>query len=937
MHPAILRTLEDWTLHQDFFWFLAALAWAGFLGAALRRKEPGGKIADGWLVALAFFQIGGALVELLLIAQDILIPYPKFDFAMGLAQAGRAGALLWGATVVFRRRTAWRVAAIGLVLGLAAARLGWVIEAGLGLCVLQAGAVLVLLRTQPQVLRPWVAVLFVVEPLVATHGPWAYALDHGRRFTDWSYFALLAASVVAASGTHFAFVAWRSRLREAIPPGAAAGLLRRDLRRAIVVLVVWLGCGMGLAFEYGRQAQRTFETDLLRRVELVARAIDPHIIANTLTPAFQIESLEIRYYPHGAPVEVATIPESRKPIYLELRQRLAEFRRLNPDFRLLHVGAWRDDRLVLLTSGRRKAGNPYVTHIIQRKMEPQDRQRLEKPTSHVEGPNISYLFGAIFEASVPLFHPETREFLGWLTAAVDATRWSATFVQARLQTMALVAAGVGLWTVAVAYRLRREARDAAEQKAAAAAAADRMKSAFLAKVSHELRTPIQSVLGYGELLASAPLGEPHRTWLAALRTHGDVMLRLVNDLIDLGALQSGAFQLEPGPVKLERVIEECAAALRPAAAAKGLRFEMEIAPGLPPWVQTDGIRLRQILLNLLNNAVKFTPVGAVSLVVRQPQRGEIEFVISDTGPGIPASQRLRLFQPFARLDPGAAGGSGLGLALVRGLCGVMGGSVQLADSDCGAQFMVRLPLPACESPTLRSAKTEGLPSLAELRVLLAEDNTLVRDLLVAFLTEQGVHVLVAHDGISALTLARQQAPEVLLLDIALPGLDGIQVAKTLRDEGVAEMRIIGLSAHASSADETRAREAGMDEFLSKPVSLGRLAEVLASHSRRPAHVSVSEALDEALRARLLVQFARETPGVLAELRASLVAREWTKLRRSAHYLKNSADVLGLVALQAACERLYLLSDSPDAAAAEALLDAAEAAIPPELLVLEESS
>src|SRR5688500_1252242 len=257
--------------------------------------------------------------------------------------------------------------------------------------------------------------------------------------------------------------------------------------------------------------------------------------------------------------------------------------------------------------------------------------------------------------------------IGWLVAELEATRWTVTFTQARLQTMALVGAGVGLWALAVAYRLRRESRDAAEQTAAAAAAADRMKSAFLAKVSHELRTPIQSVLGYGELLAGAPLSDAHRVWLNALRSHGDIMLRLVNDLIDLGALQSGAFQLQIAPIPLRALINDCVAALRPAAAARGLALQVELAADIPEVVATDGVRLRQILLNLLTNAVKFTAVGSVSLTVRAASDHRVQFVVSDTGPGIAPVLRGRLFQPFTRLDP-TSGGSGLGLALVHGLC-----------------------------------------------------------------------------------------------------------------------------------------------------------------------------------------------------------------------------------------------------------------------------
>jgi CheY-like chemotaxis protein/anti-sigma regulatory factor (Ser/Thr protein kinase) len=444
------------------------------------------------------------------------------------------------------------------------------------------------------------------------------------------------------------------------------------------------------------------------------------------------------------------------------------------------------------------------------------------------------------------------------------------------------------------------------------------------------------VLGYGELLANAPLSEQHRAWLAALRSHGDIMLRLVNDLIDLGALQSGSFRLEAAPADLRNLIEKCTAALRPAADAKRLAFRVEIDPAMPPWVRADGVRLRQVLLNLLNNAVKFTPSGSVMLRVRCVSDAMLEFVVSDTGPGIPAELRSRLFQPFMRLDPAAGGGSGLGLALVQGLCTAMKGSVELAEgTGAGATFVVRLPFARCEPPTSAFA-TEALPvtsRFAGLRVLVAEDNTLVRELLMAFLAENGAEVTVAPDGPTALELARERVPDVLLLDVALPGLDGISVAEHLRRDGPRPLRIIGLSAHASRSDETRARGAGMDEFLAKPVRLAALADAITGQSAAESPRSFSERItDDQLRARLLTQFATETPRVLAELRASL-QDDWPRARSRAHYLKNSADVLGDAAMRAACDRLASLEQSPGLAAAHHLVDAIEAAIPSKLLVL----
>jgi CheY-like chemotaxis protein len=264
----------------------------------------------------------------------------------------------------------------------------------------------------------------------------------------------------------------------------------------------------------------------------------------------------------------------------------------------------------------------------------------------------------------------------------------------------------------------------------------------------------------------------------------------------------------------------------------------------------------------------------------------------------------------------------------------MGGTVHLADgNDEGATFVVRLPLARCDAPATAGPGAEPAPlagpSLAGLRVLVAEDNTLVRELLVAFLTENGADVIVAVDGATALSLAREGVADVMLLDIGLPQLDGLAVAETLRAEGMRTLRIIGLSAHVSAADEARARRAGMDAFLGKPVRLATLAAVITQEVRDPrvAEENPERIADSALRQKLATQFASETPALLAGMRTALAAGDWLRLRSRAHYLKNSADVLGLRGLQDACARLAGLDEPPDAVAAHRLLDEIEAAIP----------
>lgn len=922
MNP-VLRTLEEWTTHQDYLWFLGVLAWSAVLAAELQQRTRGAQ-PNGWLLALAGSQIAGAVIELLLLAQDILVPYTRFDGAMGAAQAVGALALVWGATSAVPHTTAWRIAGASLITGWAVARVAFPVSGGAGLALVQIIALLALWRQTPRTLSPWAAGLLIALPMIATHGPWAYAIGHGRRTTDWSHFALAAAATSFAAGALIAVLAWRRQLASVLRD-AASDALRRSLRRALLVLVLWLAGGVLLAVWYGRIARRSFEESFLRRVETAVLALDEGLLGRALGPDLVIAGLQLRHYPNGRPVTVATVPHTADPSFVTLRRQLARIRELNTEFRSLYLLVPRAGQMLLLNSTPRQPGD--VRQVIHHPVTAEDLERWAAGRSYLEGPISSQSWSALFSAKAPVRDPATGRLLGWLVADVESTRWLSTFMQARLQTMALMAAGVGLWAVAVAYRLRREARDVAERKAAAAAAADRMKSAFLAKVSHELRTPIQSVLGYGELLAEAPLTSQHRAWLAALRSHGDIMLRLVNDLIDLGALQSGAFRLDPSPMALHSLVDDCVAAVRPAAAAKRLSFLHHVSPEVPAWVMADSVRVRQILLNLLNNAVKYTPAGSVSLVVRRNPAGETELIVSDTGPGIPAALRSRLFQPFARLDPAAGQGSGLGLALVQGLCAAMQGRAMLDEgAAAGATFCVTLPLPACEAPPESPPGVAAAPPAAfnGLRVLVGEDNTLVRELLLAFLREKGATVTSAVDGPTALALALERTCDVLLLDIGLPGLDGFAVAERLK-AAVHRPRIIGLSAHAGAAEEARARAAGMDDFLTKPVRLSRLARALVAAAPQATPQLADHIADDGLRGRLLAQFASETPGVVADLRDALAAADWPRVQARAHYLKNSADVIGATALQDACREFSRLGNSPDPSRAQRLFDALETA------------
>lgn len=914
------RTLEDWTTQQDYVWFLALLAWGGVAAAELRRRSPKHRPELPWLGTFAVCAITGFLVQLALLTQNITTPYIKMDVTMGLAQAAGTCALWWGATASMANTRTWRNAGCAVLLALACLRWDWPLYAGIVLALAQAAVVIALVYQRRVASGP--AMLLILLPIIATHGSWAYAVLHGRRDVDWSHFALIESGCWLALGTWLAITAWRRRWLEVAERHSNTSRLARDFRRALATLAIWLVCGLALSLWYGRQSRAAYENFLMRRVEALAQLLDTRAVMRAIRPDLPVTNIERKYFPNGKWVDVASVPMD-VAAYEALYAPLNHLKSLGRELVEVDLRALRQGEVLLFTSTPRK--DVPVTFVIHHHATRDDYDHVAVGGSFITPPNRTTSYGTRVDAYAPIINPDTGQVVAWLVGTVQATGWAVSFTMARLQTMALVGVGVGFWTLSLAYRLRREARDEAERNAAESAAADRMKSIFLAKVSHELRTPIQSVLGYGELLAGTALPAAQAQWVDALRSHGEVMLRLVNDLIDLGALQSGAFRLELRPVALRTIVHECVTALRPAAAEKQLLLEAQVAADVPTWVNGDGIRLRQILLNLLKNAVKFTARGKVSLTIRR-EKSEIDFVVTDTGPGIPLAQRDRLFQPFARLDPTSASGSGLGLALVHGLAQAMGGEIWLEPGTAvGATFVVRLPLSPCAAPDIEPSLAPAKLSLPGITILIAEDNTLVRELLVTFLREHGARVIIAADGIAAESIAREQQPDVLLLDIGLPKRDGIAVTAALRANGPASLRIIGLSAHASPQDEARARLAGMNEFLTKPVSLTRLAQALQSNT--PLVAAAENLSDARLRATLLAQFASETPGVLQQMETAAAAEDWESLRSRAHYLKNSADVIGATPLQNACRDLMLIDGSPDPAVVRQLLTAVLAAVP----------
>ncbi|GAA3933300.1 hybrid sensor histidine kinase/response regulator [Luteimonas lutimaris] len=388
-----------------------------------------------------------------------------------------------------------------------------------------------------------------------------------------------------------------------------------------------------------------------------------------------------------------------------------------------------------------------------------------------------------------------------------------------------------LWKMAADYRQRLRRRhdwQMAEHQREVAEQASQAKSRFLATLGHEVRTPMTGVLGMSELLLGTDLDARQRGYTESIRNAGDHLMRLVNDALDLARIEAGKLELDTSVFDLHRLVYDVVVLMEPVARKRGLAFHQSLDPGVPRWVRGDAVRLRQIMLNLLGNAIKFTERGHVALGI-EPHGDGLRISVADTGPGLNDEQKLRLFRRFEQAEGARTaaryGGSGLGLAICRELADAMGGRIDVDSAPGqGTRFNVDLPLPAAEA--IAAARTEARPvASGPLQLLLVEDDPTVADVITGLLRAQGHTVVHAAHGLAALAEAAGTRFDLGLLDLDLPGIDGFALARQLRATGF-DRPLLAVTARADPEAEPQATAAGFDAFLRKPVTGEILAEAI---------------------------------------------------------------------------------------------------------------
>ena len=936
------RFIPDWIFQQDFLVFLSFFGW--MLIGLITWTKPLTKNSNGggWWIWLGFFAFSEAIADFVKVLSFSDAFFRVFNIGSAFEMLG-FGFLIELALRYHKPRTQAPFTAIacgflGLAMEVDALLYTQLISFAVAIGASLAVAFRIAQESRSVGGKALLIVAFgvtMVAPTWLLHPERLALLRSGSllEFHEFPYygfplmFARVASAWLILSGLWVVKLGSRSR--------DVAEVARERLRFWGFRVLPALLCAIVLATYLittwnGRRARESMERDYLFRAQTAALAMDSGLSMDAWT---NVEGQDAGF---------------RRT----LANNLLAIKKIGSD--VLNVYLWFGDKeeIEILSYDPKLKRRPVVQEV---RNELTDTAEFQNGEAFVLGPLVVESIASL-NISSPIFDAESERPAYWLGIDVAAPVWMKSISMARLQTIIIAGLVMALVIFFLYYQIERESEADLVLAVEKAEAADRAKSEFLAVISHEIRTPLQSVLGYSDLLRGTPLDEKQRNCLNTIQSEGKILLRIVQDILDFSNLRKANFELKDDTVYLRRLIEETYRTVSPMADRKGLSADLEVDEDVPEAVVTDGVRLRQVLLNLFGNAVKYTDKGWVKLNTRLANQHETEdgslragvvFEITDSGIGIKREDLARLFEPFIQLEHTShfgREGAGLGLAIVSRIIELMGGTIEVeSEIGVGSKFTVRFNYPIAEmEPEVREETVEVseseeieeelLGTRYPLKILVADDNPMVRRLIEQYLNSLGYEPDLVEGG----KLAAEKGPayDLVVVDLRMPEVDGPAASKMIRERSGLEDQpwIIGVSATLAEAEIERALSSGINEFLGKPFFANDLAdrilgipwlEEFAQSVDGGENDDVDDESEEGMSSSptgggmgfftdAMVDSALvEAEGIQGEIREAIIDQNFPLARDKAHYLANTAMAIGIDCLYLDSKALEKATEAQD--------------------------